>query len=827
MPDDFENPLNDDSEKDKPGQDKGSDQPQKPDIGKNKEGSQRDQAEEGLKGQKDKEKGEKPSIPGQKEKQDKKPEKEQAAGDKESQEKGSGEEKKAAEEDKQAAEKKEQQQEQSEKESKKEEGAQKEEEAKPESEATSEEESEKQESKSEEKQQDQEEEPSEEETEEEGEEEPAAEETQEEEPGEEEEQAETEEEEQDAARVEGEEEEPAEEEEEKSPVEEAKDVVNETWGAIKGTFQKIKEAAEEITEEAKSLWEENKGILEKIDSELVDKLEQAWQDTQNICEDAEAAGADVEESIGNAEEAFNGAMDAFEEARQALEAAQEAVQEATQATLQAAIEKAQEAVDLILGAKDKGQNAVELAQSAWEQLQQAIENCEKAAEEEESEEEEEEEETEEEEEEEEEQEEEEEDEEGEETEEDDETGDEEPEQETEFHIAPNLMNTIVIRDGQPGPEEEDEEEEENPEDEVRLIEIADVQFRTNSAVPSPLEEPAEVGGQIPALEAIKLAYNHQHENPDEQLLIAGHTDTTATARFNFELSSYRARVIRSLMKNDLDEWNECVTAKSRIEDKQAILKYFHGYDGMNCDPGPVDGVQGPRTNEAIRGFQRGYNRHVGADEIAVDGLWGRQTWGAVFNLYIELLYGNDGDRYNPSDLNWLSSREISACGESIPQDHPGADNYRSQENRRVEILFLNADEEIEFTCCTETGPFASEVCDRDSCPLYGLRDDGSPAHRFRNITGEVEEETTNVKVILQDIFGKPLANIEYTLKYLSGERSGTTDDQGILVEEDVPVGPLRIALEGGMYAKFGPEEEEEEVLAVVGETFGGEEEPSA
>jgi peptidoglycan hydrolase-like protein with peptidoglycan-binding domain len=402
---------------------------------------------------------------------------------------------------------------------------------------------------------------------------------------------------------------------------------------------------------------------------------------------------------------------------------------------------------------------------------------------------------------------------------------EEEEAPTEFAIAPNLLNTIVLEGLAPGEEKKKEKKKEIPPGEIRVIEIADVQFRTNSAVPSPLEQPAEQGGRVPALDAIRIAYLYAELNNEHQLLIAGHTDTTATARFNFELSAYRAKSIHALTRGDIEEWKEAVSAKNRVEDRQAILKYFHGYEGISSDPGPIDGIEGERTRNATRGFQRGYNR-IFNEEITVDGVWGPQTWGAVFSFYEKLLddsLGEDRESlgHYRGQLTWYSTRQMCACGESIPKDHPGADEYRSRTNRRVEILFLSPQAELEFTCCTEDGPFAEEVCDRDTCPLYGLNETGQPANNFTNITDEGLINTTNIKVFLRDVFGKPLADMGYTLRYLGGSREGSTDDQGMLMEEDVPEGEVRIELANGLYANFEDDDAGEDVL----DTFGGEERP--
>jgi hypothetical protein len=388
-------------------------------------------------------------------------------------------------------------------------------------------------------------------------------------------------------------------------------------------------------------------------------------------------------------------------------------------------------------------------------------------------------------------------------------------------VAPNLTNTIVLEGITPGEEEEEEEIEPG---EIHIIEVADITFRTNSAIPAPLETPADEGGRVPALQAVRLTLLYGNQVPEHQLLVAGHTDTTATPKFNFELSAFRAKSIHSLITNDVEEWREAVIAKNKVEDRQSICKYFDGYEDIESDPGPIDGVEGNMTRTATRGFQEGYNR-IFNDDITEDGIWGGQTWGAVFSLYQKLLDDGLGEDVSAAELRgqltWFSSRQMSACGESIPKDHPGADNYRSETNRRVEILFLSPEEEIEFTCCTEDGPFAETTCDRDSCPLYGLDETGQPAHNFINITEDDLVETSDVKVTLRDVFGNPIPDQAYTLEFVGGSRSGTSDGNGIVLEENVPEGEVRIILEESKYASFDLDDEpEEDVL----DTFGDEEE---
>jgi hypothetical protein len=376
-----------------------------------------------------------------------------------------------------------------------------------------------------------------------------------------------------------------------------------------------------------------------------------------------------------------------------------------------------------------------------------------------------------------------------------------------------LEKLRAILEGEEEETEEGEEEEETEEEEGEEEEAS---------------EPVDDGrGLIPALTAVRTAFLYAEENPEWKILVTGHCDTRGRARYNFELSSYRAKAILSLLMADDELWAEAVEAKNLVEDRQAVLKHFHGYEGLNCDPGEIDGVAGSQTRRATMDFQAGYNR-LFSEDISVDGRWGPQTWEAVFNVYLRKLARSlDTDRAHLYErargLNFFPGRQMCCCGESIPKDHPGADSYNSQTNRRVEILFISPSTDIEFTCCTADGPFPEEVCDPNSCPLYGNVEDSDEAiNQFENITEEETVETANIKIILKDAFGKPISDMGYTLKHLSGQRTGQTDSEGLILEESVPQGEVRIVPDDGSLITFAEEADEDYDGS---DTFGDEETP--
>jgi N-acetylmuramoyl-L-alanine amidase len=47
---------------------------------------------------------------------------------------------------------------------------------------------------------------------------------------------------------------------------------------------------------------------------------------------------------------------------------------------------------------------------------------------------------------------------------------------------------------------------------------------------------------------------------------------------------------------------------------------------LGYDPGPIDGIAGPRTEAAVRAFQRDYS-------LTVDGICGPQTRGKLKEVY--------------------------------------------------------------------------------------------------------------------------------------------------------------------------------------------------
>jgi len=285
---------------------------------------------------------------------------------------------------------------------------------------------------------------------------------------------------------------------------------------------------------------------------------------------------------------------------------------------------------------------------------------------------------------------------------------------------------------------------------VHILEMEDVLFHLNSAVMMP-ENPKGVSSQdgagatsastkedqekITGVKALALVFKQFEFNPGQSIIIAGHTDTSGTAKFNFELSNLRAENILHLLTGDRKKWAKVCYKRHKVEDYQQIMQYFWVTRGWPCDPGKIDDKWGDNTKLATSNFIDAYNveyADVHNTERLSTGLtrtverdskhrWPESLWRAVFDLYQEDLRSV----LDISELEMQTRRENSlkfvdekkkfvGCGESFPVDQAERENYRSQANRRVVILFFDKDEAPKMNCPKVTSRVHKEV----ECPLW-------------------------------------------------------------------------------------------------------------
>lgn|GEM_PF-1134643 len=235
----------------------------------------------------------------------------------------------------------------------------------------------------------------------------------------------------------------------------------------------------------------------------------------------------------------------------------------------------------------------------------------------------------------------------------------------------------------------------------------------------------ELQDRYTGIKALALVFRQIEVEPTHRMVVAGHTDTSGEDSMNFELSRLRADGVRCLLTGDREEWARLSYGRHRVEDYQQIMLYFATERRWNTNPGPIDNVWGSKTKAATKEF---FSQVGIAPAMAVavgnnpSKSWPIQAWQAVYDLYIEDLagaLGEDTDQFKARQSSigskFIDPRKmIVACGESFPVDDTDKDNYRSQLNRRVEVLFFDKDDAPSLTCPHQTRTKHT----KEECPIW-------------------------------------------------------------------------------------------------------------
>lgn len=280
--------------------------------------------------------------------------------------------------------------------------------------------------------------------------------------------------------------------------------------------------------------------------------------------------------------------------------------------------------------------------------------------------------------------------------------------------------------------------------EMKFLEIEDVLFHWDSAVMMPSrpigvtsvegEEDDHVDNedvaidqaqsQVTGLDVIAEAFRYLRDNANTRLAIAGHTDTSGNVNYNYGLARKRSQGVLDLLQGNRDSWRQNANQQHQVEDYQQILNYFSYRFCWRCNA-PINNTHDDATDQAVENFQDAYNKQYasprGLAEISVDGDVGPQTWGAFFDLYMEeiarlLCTDVDGLDEWRNHLRFIDdSKQLLPCGESFPIDDAERDEYRSQLNRRVELLLVDDNNIRPLNCPASSG---NATHTRDQCPIY-------------------------------------------------------------------------------------------------------------
>jgi len=299
------------------------------------------------------------------------------------------------------------------------------------------------------------------------------------------------------------------------------------------------------------------------------------------------------------------------------------------------------------------------------------------------------------------------------------------------------------------------------------IEMEDLHFHLDSAVTmpdphlwDPFREPVREEG-ITGLSVLDACIRHAVDYSDHKLLIAGHTDSSGPREYNAELSLKRADNALHLLLGDKDAWVEICLAQHKIADYKQILHWlsFGELWGLSCDPGPVNNVWNRRTRAAVKRFQRQYN-DLFDQSIDDDGIVGRQTWGAFFDVYeVTLAHLLEVEREELASkraaLRFLDdgARTV-GCGELYPIPSAEREDYRSPNNRRVELLFFEPGEEPVIRRPAPRGGRSADIS-----MVYDRR-----VYAIRPLPVEPEEREYWLDVQTVDEFGVGVGDVDLELR---------------------------------------------------------------
>jgi len=207
--------------------------------------------------------------------------------------------------------------------------------------------------------------------------------------------------------------------------------------------------------------------------------------------------------------------------------------------------------------------------------------------------------------------------------------------------------------------------------------------------------------------------------------VFGHTDQIGRVSSNKRLSDLRAKGVLALLTNDLDGFHALARDDTwGVEHDQAMLR------ALGCNPGPIDGVAGRLTREAVIGFQKGYNegafhRRPGRarqdGELPVRGTLDDRTRRALRESYV-------ADGPDPIDRSAVLGPGFSGCSEfNLTGESDAAD-------RRVVLATFSSRWPTE-------GEFPCREGNASVCPVDGRR-----PHRCSFYRKVVREEAWNEAV---------------------------------------------------------------------------------
>jgi hypothetical protein len=274
-----------------------------------------------------------------------------------------------------------------------------------------------------------------------------------------------------------------------------------------------------------------------------------------------------------------------------------------------------------------------------------------------------------------------------------------------------------------------------------FVELGDMLLRFNSAVLLPGATSFTADGiPRPGLDLVAECLRYVVAHPEKQMVIAGHTDTVGSDEANVNLSRIRTDTVHGLLTGAREQFaTACfgphLTFDQRYpnggdgskkgvlwDDYSDVLTWAAQKLGWDCAH-----PNGSRTLwQATKNFEDSYNGSDVGDSankpIPSDGIFTKATWGAMYDCYeLKLAESLGTDLAGLADIRGKivfvnPDVHCVACGEFKPIEQWWRDNYRSQTNRRVEVLFFDPDELPNPPCFS--GACVAKLCDIYDDAIY-------------------------------------------------------------------------------------------------------------
>lgn len=172
------------------------------------------------------------------------------------------------------------------------------------------------------------------------------------------------------------------------------------------------------------------------------------------------------------------------------------------------------------------------------------------------------------------------------------------------------------------------------------------------------------------------------KHPEGKVAVFGHADAVGQEDSNKTLSERRAKAIHAFLVKDPVAWEELYNGeKWGLATTQEVLKH------LGHDPGALDGVDGPKTQGAVKDFQ-------GKKGLGTTGTADAKTREALYLAYMESCGSPAG---KAKEFDAIDGRPFAGCSEfNLVENIQGA----SETNRRVAVLLLKSNKNfpVQYPC---------------------------------------------------------------------------------------------------------------------------------